>query len=276
MPRKKQVVQTKKRQKTYNPGEMSGEATHTKPKGAFKLFSNYPLFAAIGVIAIGGGLLFAVLIGGGSRPVDSEDNGVRGSGVTRTTPQAGETSTSGTPVVNTTVYSAPPAMTIDPAKKYQAVIRTEKGDVTVELDPSEAPQAVNNFVFLAKEGFYDGVPFWRVVADETGNLRFAQAGDPTGTGNGGAGYELPFEPTTASFEAGTLAVARKSEAGAPNNSSQFFFTFRDEPTLDGEFTVFGRVVEGLDVLQALTPRDLRPGQDGDPAVKIESIEISES
>lgn len=275
MPRKKQTVQVKKRQKTYNAGEMSGDAFHTKPKGAFKLFSNYPLFAALGVVGIGAGLLFTVLLSGGRGTTSTSGDGVRGQGVTRTTPVAGETTTADTSA-NNLVFSAPPPMTIDATKTYTAVIKTDKGDITVELDPSEAPQAVNNFVFLAGEGFYDGVTFWRVVADDAGNLRFAQAGDPTGTGNGGAGYDLPFEETDTPFESGTLAVARKSEAGAPNNSSQFFFTYQDEPTLTGDFTVFGHVTDGLEVLKQFAPRDLAPGQTGDTAVTIESVVISES
>ncbi len=91
MPRKKQVVQKVKRQKSYTPGEMAGDFQHVKPKGVFKIFSNYPLFAAIGVVAIGAGLLITTLIGGGSSPSSSDPNGVRGSGVTRTTPEAGAT-----------------------------------------------------------------------------------------------------------------------------------------------------------------------------------------
>jgi cyclophilin family peptidyl-prolyl cis-trans isomerase len=275
MPRKQQAVQVKKRQKTYRPGEMSGDFAHVKPRGVFRLFSNYRLFAAIGVVALTAGLLLAVLLGGGSTPVDSDGNGVRGAGVIRTTPQPGETLASGSSA-NTITYTSPPPMTIDTSKMYTAVIKTEKGDITVQLDPSAAPTAVNNFVFLAGEGFYDGVTFWRVVADDDGNLRFAQAGDPTGTGIGGAGYDLPYEETDTPFTAGTLAVARKSEAGSPNNGSQFFFTYQDEPTLDGDFTVFGQVIEGLDVLQQLVPRDPRPGESAEPGAKIESVEVSES
>ncbi len=274
MPRKKQTVQTQKRQKGYQPGEMAGDAGHVKPKGVFRIFSNYPLFAAIGVVALGGGLLLAVLVGGGQSPT-SNSLGVRGDGVIRKTAEVSATTTTGA-AANIKQYSAVPPMTIDTTKTYTATIKTEKGDIAIELDAAAAPQAVNNFVFLAKDGFYDGVTFWRVVADDAGALHFAQAGDPTGTGNGGAGYDLPYEPTTASFSAGVLAMAKKPDAGSPNNSSQFFFTLQDEPTLDGKFTAFGKVTAGLDILKTFDPRDPQTMQDPPPGVRIESISISES
>lgn len=279
MARKKQVVQKQKRQKSYMPGEMAGDFKHVKPKGVFKIFSNYPLFAAIGVVAIAAGLLITVLLGGGSTPISSDDNGVRGEGVTRTTPEAGATAeaTSATGAADTIKqYGAPPAMTIDINKTYTATLKTANGDIEVTLDPKAAPEAVNNFVFLARDGFYDGSTFFRVIADDAGTLHFAQAGDPTGTGSGGPGYELPFEATTTSFTSGTIAMAKPDGAGQLNNGSQFFFTLTDEPTLDGKNTAFGSVTAGLDVLQELEPRDTSAQQDPPPGVRIETIEISES
>jgi cyclophilin family peptidyl-prolyl cis-trans isomerase len=274
MARKKQVVQKQKRQKVYLPGEMAGDYAHVKPKGAFRIFTNYPLFAAIGVLAIGGGLLLATFFSGRASPI-SDSNGVRGDGVIRKTPEAGATEASGA-AATIKQYTAVPPLTIDTTKIYTATIKTEKGDIAIQLDAVAAPQAVNNFVFLAKDGFYNGVTFWRVVADADGTLHFAQAGDPTGTGNGGAGYDLPYEPTTVSFSAGVLAMAKKSDAGSPNNSSQFFFTLQDEPTLDGKFTAFGKITSGLDVLMGFEARDPQTMQDPPPGVRIESIEISES
>lgn len=274
MPRKKQTVQKQRRRKTYSPGD--ADAIHQKKRGAFALFSNYKLFAAIGVIALAGGLLLTTLLSTStSNATRSGDLGVRGQGVIRTTPEPGSTPQSGASG-NIKQYPAPPPMSIDTSRTYTAVIKTEKGDITVELDPSLAPQAVNNFVFLAKDGFYNGQTFFRVVADDSGQVLYAQAGDPTGTGSGGPGYTLPFEQTDVSFEAGVLAVARPQEAGAPNNGSQFFFTLADAPTLDGKFTAFGRVVDGLDVLRQLTLRDPQSQQDPPPGVRIESIEITES
>ena len=165
------------------------------------------------------------------------------------------------------VYAAPPEMSLDPGKVYQAVIRTEKGDVRVELYPEKAPIAVNNFVFLAKNRFYDGLTFHRV---EPGFV--AQAGDPTASGNGGPGYWLPDETNDLTFEAGTLAMAKNSTSVS---GSQFFITLGDQPSLNGNFTVFGRVIEGMDVLQALTPRPL-DATGGVPGDLILSIEIAEA
>ena len=252
MPRKKQVVQKQKRQKVYRPGEMAADMRHVKPKGVFRLFSNYPLFAAIGVVGIGAGLLFAVLLSGNRAPSSSGDSGVRGQGVIRTTPEAGATTESGA-ASTIKQYSAPPAMTIDAAKTYTATIKTEKGDVTVQLDASAAPEAVNNFVFLARDGFYDGSTFYRVVADTSGTLHFAQAGDPTGTGSGGSGTNIPFEENDLKHEKGVLAMARSQSKDSAD--SQFYITLDAQPSLDGEYVVFGRVTEGMDVVERIAQGD---------------------
>ena len=275
MPRKKQVVQKQKRQKVYRPGEMAADMRHVKPRGVFRIFSNYPLFAGIGVVAIGAGLLITVLLRNNTVSPTGDDNGVRGTGVTRTTPEAGSTTETGASG-QIKQYTAPPPMTIDATKTYTATIKTEKGDIVVQLDAAAAPEAVNNFVFLANDGFYDGSTFFRVVADDGGTLHYAQAGDPTGTGSGGPGYDLPYEATSAAFTAGTLAMAKPQGAGSDNSGSQFFFTLTDEPTLDGKNTAFGKVTSGLDVLRQLDPRDTQTQQEPPPGVRIESIEIAES
>jgi cyclophilin family peptidyl-prolyl cis-trans isomerase len=137
----------------------------------------------------------------------------------------------------------------------------------VELYPEEAPIAVNNFVFLAKNRFYDGLTFHRV---EPGFV--AQAGDPTASGNGGPGYWLADETNDLTFDSGTLAMAK---AGTSVSGSQFFITLGEQPSLNGNFTVFGRVIEGMDVLQALTPRPLNT-TGGAPGDLILSIEIAEA
>ena len=163
-------------------------------------------------------------------------------------------------------YAAPPSMTIDSARSYEAVIRTRRGDVRITLLPEAAPGYVNNFVFLAREGFYDGITFHRVIPGFV-----AQAGDPTGTGSGSAGYDLAEERNDLPFAAGVLSMAK---GGSIVSGSQFFVTLAPTPHLEGSFTVFGRVASGLDVLQSLTPRDPRlPGQPpGDRILAIDIIE----
>jgi len=174
-------------------------------------------------------------------------------------------------------YDAEPQMSIDTAKKYTAVITTDKGDVRLELFASEAPHAVNNFVFLARDGFYDGLTFFRVVPDFV-----AQAGDPTCTtdptitctGSGGPGYFLTREDSGQAHDAGVVAMAAP-QGGEEVNGSQFYITYAAEEYLDGRDTVFGRVVEGQDVLDSLVPTDPSDptAQTGD---KIDSITIEET
>ena len=145
-------------------------------------------------------------------------------------------------------YDAPPAMQIDPAKTYRATLATDRGDVVVDLHPEHAPKTVNNFVFLAREGFYDGVPFHRVIADF-----MVQGGCPEGSGRGGPGYRFEDETNNGlRHERGVLSMAN---AGPNTNGSQFFITHAPQPHLDGRHTVFGRVVEGMDVVDAIRQGD---------------------
>ena len=140
----------------------------------------------------------------------------------------------------TLTYSAPPAMTIDQQKTYVATIETVKGDLVCELFAADVPVTVNNFVFLAREGFYDGVVFHRVVPGFV-----IQGGDPTGTGSGGPGYQFEDEFSDHLHGTGALSMAN---AGANTNGSQFFITFSPQPHLDGKHSVFGQLVEGMDVM----------------------------
>ena len=277
MPRKKQAVQQKKREKVYRPGELSGDTRHIKPKGAFKLFTNYKLFAIIGVGVLASSFVFSALYRGGTSSSTHSNRSVRGSNPGQTTAAAGTAVASGASG-SIKQYSAPPAATIDPNKSYMATIKTDKGDIKIQLNAKDAPATVNNFVFLAKDGFYDGSTFYRVIADKDGAIHFAQAGDPTGTGSGGPGYDLPVEATAGQpFDLpGILAMAKPNEAGKPNNGSQFFFTLQSEPTLNGRDTAFGKVVEGLDVLKSLPVRDPQTQQNPDPGVRIDTITISET
>ena len=147
------------------------------------------------------------------------------------------------------MYSTPPPTVIDPAKSYQATIVTEKGNIVLELYADRAPNTVNSFVFLARDGFYDNTTFHRVIPDF-----MAQGGDPTGTGTGGPGYTFAdeFDPTLRHDGPGVLSMANR---GPNTNGSQFFITYKATPWLDDQHSVFGRVTEGLEVLQALSPRD---------------------
>lgn len=161
-----------------------------------------------------------------------------------------------------------PEMMIDPQKTYTATLHTEKGDITCALFADKAPRTVNNFVFLAREGFYDNTIFHRVIADF-----MAQGGDPTGTGRGGPGYRFAdeFHPELKHDKPGVLSMAN---AGPNTNGSQFFITHVPTPWLDGKHSVFGQVIEGMDVLLSIPPRDpVRPQYAG---VKITHITITEA
>ena len=164
-------------------------------------------------------------------------------------------------------YAAPPPMTLDPAKTYQARIQTDVGEMLIDLHADRAPRTVNNFVFLARDNFYDGVTFHRVIAGF-----MAQGGDPTGTGSGGPGYSFAdeFHPSLRHDGRGVLSMAN---AGPNTNGSQFFITHAATPWLDDKHTIFGHLAKGEDVLMAIPPRD--PNTQGAPAVRIQSIEIIE-
>ena len=165
-------------------------------------------------------------------------------------------------------YDAPPAMTIDPNKSYTATVELEKGgEFVIQLFAKEAPKTVNSFVFLSREGFYNGVTFHRVIPGF-----MAQGGDPTGTGSGGPGYrfEAEFHPDRRHDGPGVLSMAN---AGPGTNGSQFFITFAPTPSLDDRHSVFGKVVEGMDVVNGITVRD--PGTAGTPGDAIKTITIRE-
>ncbi len=166
-------------------------------------------------------------------------------------------------------FSDCPPMTIDQSKQYFAVLKTEKGDVKIELFADKAPLAVNNFIFLAQQGWYDGVTFHRVLPEFV-----AQAGDPSGTGFGGPGYAFINEisPDLKFDDAGVVAMAN---AGPDSNGSQFFITYAAAPQLDGGYTIFGRVISGMDVVEELTPRDPAETLNLPPGDQILSVTIEE-
>ena len=161
----------------------------------------------------------------------------------------------------------PPSGELDTSKSYRARFKTAKGDVVCELHADRAPLTVENFVNLARSGFYDGTTFHRVIPGF-----MAQGGDPTGSGRGGPGYQFgdEFDPTLRHDGPGVLSMAN---AGPGTNGSQFFITYGATPHLDDKHSVFGRVVEGLDVLRSIRERD--PARDRTEGDKIETIEIEE-
>ena len=165
-------------------------------------------------------------------------------------------------------WNKPPEMVIDPKKKYTAHMETDKGTMVIELFADKTPKTVNNFVFLAREGFYDGIIFHRVIANF-----MVQGGDPTGTGSGGPGYKFgdEFHPSLKHNKRGILSMAN---AGPGTNGSQFFITHGPTPHLDNHHTVFGQVIEGEAVLMSIPARD--PGNRNAPSVKIIGVKIVES
>lgn len=239
------------------------------------------------VLLLGLALLFGALVVGCS---DSDDDlGVTDSSTSvstsaqshTSTPPASVPTTSETPLVTSTSseenalkqWDSPPEMIIDPARSYRAIIHTNMGDLTVALHAEDAPITVNNFVFLSREGFYDGVIFHRVMKGF-----MIQTGDPTGTGFWGPGYNLPDEPVVGEYEFGTLAMANK---GIPNSGgSQFFICEADlSQRLPKNYTIFGHVMDNDDLVHeiASVPVTVQNGELSKPTVDvhIESIEIVE-
>lgn len=165
-------------------------------------------------------------------------------------------------------WSTPPEMVIDPKKKFKARIETDKGTMVIRLFSDKAPRTVNNFVFLSREGFYDGIIFHRVIKDF-----MVQGGDPTSKGTGGPGYKFTdeFHPSLKHDKPGMLSMAN---SGPNTNGSQFFITHVPTPWLDNKHTIFGQIDQGMDVLMAIPPRD--PSHPENPGVKIIKVTIEET
>lgn len=166
-------------------------------------------------------------------------------------------------------WSSPPAMSIDPNKSYKATITTSKGAFTIELFAKEAPKTVNNFVFLSKQGFYDNITFHRII-----KTFMVQTGDPLGNGTGGPGYKFEDElKTTHKYEPGIVAMAN---SGKNTNGSQFFIcTGDDSKSLNQtpKYTIFGKVVEGMDVVQKIAETPVKQGSEQSPSVPTEKVTI---
>ncbi|MFO7681460.1 MAG: peptidylprolyl isomerase [Chloroflexota bacterium] len=167
-------------------------------------------------------------------------------------------------------FDAPPEMMLNEGSQYLATVTMENGgQFTIELNASAAPQTVNSFIFLANEGWFNGVTFHRVIPGFV-----AQTGDPTGTGRGGPGYMLPNEidPSLSHAEKGVVAMAN---SGPDTNGSQWYITLDDVSQLDGGYTIFGKVIEGMDVVERITPRDPSVNPDAPAGDTITSIVIEE-
>lgn len=166
-------------------------------------------------------------------------------------------------------YNAPPALIIDASKQYTAVLRTEKGDITIALDAKQAPKTVNNFVFLAREKFYDNTIFHRTIPGF-----MIQGGDPEGTGRGGPGYRFDDEPVAGEYTRGTVAMAN---AGPDTNGSQFFIMHADY-ALPPNYVIFGQVTAGLETVDAIATAPTKPGGEGSSPVSpvsVASVDIVE-
>lgn len=166
-------------------------------------------------------------------------------------------------------FTACPPVTVETNKQYIATLHTEKGDVVIQLFADKAPFTVNSFLFLVRNGWYEDITFHRVIPD-----LFAQTGDPSGTGKGLPGYFVVTEivPQLKFNKPGMVAMVN---SGPDTSGSQFFITYAPAAQFDGQYTIFGEVLSGMDVLQQLTPRDAQPGQSTPPGDKLLSITVEE-
>jgi len=218
------------------------------------------LACALMIVACGSDPKKSTQSGGSTATAAASRTTVAGTPAATAQPQATQTG-------GTKTYAARPPLTIDPNKKYFATIKMDIGEIKLELYPKDAPQTVNSFVFLARDGYYDGVTFHRVIPGFV-----AQAGDPTGTGSGGPGYTIPDEANAHKFLDGTLGMAKTDKPDS--GGSQWFIDYGPQPNLDVlGYTVFGQLVSGRDVLDKIAPRD--PRRATTPGTKINTIVIEE-
>jgi cyclophilin family peptidyl-prolyl cis-trans isomerase len=166
-------------------------------------------------------------------------------------------------------FESCPAITVRPDKEYIATLHTEKGDVAIQLFPKQAPMTVNSFIFLARNGWYDHITFHRVLPD-----LFAQTGDPSGTGKGNPGYYIitEIDPALTFDRPGMVAMVN---SGPDTSGSQFFITYEPTTQYNGQYTIFGEVLSGMEVLKRLTPRDAQPGTEPPPGDALINITIEE-
>lgn len=213
------------------------------------------------------GLIAGLLISRAQTPEAAAPTTVPGAAPTAAAPLPGVL-----PTATTYTYSAPPPMTIDPARRYTATILTPRGEIVIELLPDIAPQTVNNFVFLARNNFYNGLTWHRVLPNF-----MAQGGDPLGDGTGGPGYSIPAEFTDKLAFDGPGIVAMARSADPDSAGSQFFITTGPAEWLNGQYTIFGRVIAGQEIVDGIPLRDPEnPADRARPGETILGITITES
>ena len=166
-------------------------------------------------------------------------------------------------------FTTCPPFTVQTNRQYVATLHSEKGDIVIELLADKAPATVNSFIFLAQNGWYDNITFHRVIPD-----LFAQTGDPSGTGKGNPGYYVITE-IDSSLKFNRPGVVAMVNSGPDTSGSQFFITYAPTAQFDGQYTIFGQVISGMDVLASLTPRDAQPGTESPPGDKLLSVAIEE-
>ncbi|MGD0115256.1 MAG: peptidylprolyl isomerase [Dehalococcoidia bacterium] len=250
MPKSKQPKNIKRKgRKPRGAADWSGPAVQ---HGPFGIFSKIKLFYVFGALIMVGSLttgLMAIWGGNGSSTPAATPVGTV---VQTDTPTPGGTDVTPTPTVEQVKqWPAAPAMNIDPTKSYTAtIVVADKGTIQVQLDAADAPNTVNNFVFLAQQGFYNNLPFYYVDPDA-----FAATGDPAGNGKGGPGYEIANEPNKLTFDVGSLGMFA-SDATGMRAGSRFFITLNPSRLDSTDFWPFGKVTSGLDVLQSLAKGDV--------------------
>ena len=260
-----------------------GESQNFNPKqldlpGPLRIMTNPKVFIAMGLFFIGALVLslFSGMLGLNTTPSDSESPIAQANELPDAPRE--DTNADGSPAEPTPVpvkrYAAAPVQAIDTSKTYNAKITTDKGVIDMVLYPDQAPQAVNAFVFLAKDGYYTGTPFMELVRDQSGGKFYTQAGDPTKTGLGSPGFSVKKEQTTRPFAKGAVGMGGSSTT---SNGGQFFISFGDYPALNGKYTIFGQVVSGLDVLDRLSLLSVSDAPNGSSTGDtIKSIEITEN
>jgi cyclophilin family peptidyl-prolyl cis-trans isomerase len=240
--------------------------------GPLKFLSNprlFMVFAGLAGIAMIVGLAAGAL-GSGATTTDGPVQGNEAPDVARDAgTQTPDTDSDAQPAVQR--FTEPPPMTIDVNKTYTATLQTAKGPITIELYPSEAPEAVNAFIFLASQGYYDGTPFMQLARDQAGGKFYAQAGDPTRTGLGTPGFSIKKEQTDLPFSRGYVGMGGSA---SNSNGGQFFISYGDYPALNGKYTIFGKVVSGLDVLDQLSLLDLTSGRPSGAGDYLQSVTVS--
>ena len=256
----KRQRQTRRRDIRNQNIEEAGPVEFSGPMGFMQRYiKSFFLFGIIFMVLSLGGVIFTSLLS--QQETDQNTSSAPNTTVSK------DLTTNGAEDVIVRWYESPPEIAINLDARYEAIFRLDSGIVRIDLFAKESPEFVNNFIFLARNSFYDELIFHRVIPGFV-----AQAGDPSGDGYGSPGYTLPSEINTLSFSTGSLSMAR--DAKGTVNGSQFFITLGPTPHLNADFTVFGQVNSGLEILDNLQARDpLRPGLK--EAEKILNIEIIE-